>query len=96
MPYSDQVRVGSTPPDYETDATIQTITVTCHQDSGRNSPHIVTVTIQNVLESKFLKKLSPQSKDCFTSSYNLRNALRSVHVKLNFSIVEIGCLLIVK
>ncbi|XP_070558932.1 protocadherin Fat 4-like isoform X2 [Ptychodera flava] len=50
-PTTGALLVGATPPDFETDDAIQTITVTCHQESGRNGSTLVTVTIENVLEN---------------------------------------------
>ncbi|XP_070557431.1 cadherin-23-like [Ptychodera flava] len=50
-PTTGALLVGSTPPDFETDDAIQTITVRCHQQSGRSGSTAVTVTIENVLEN---------------------------------------------
>jgi len=45
-----KISVGSDVPDYENDATTQTITVTCYQTSGVDVAHTVVVNIANVDE----------------------------------------------
>ncbi|XP_006823479.2 uncharacterized protein LOC102807708 [Saccoglossus kowalevskii] len=49
-PSTGALSVGSTPPDYENDASTQTITVTCHQSSTTSAAETVVVTITNVDE----------------------------------------------
>uniref|UniRef100_A0ABM0N157 Protocadherin Fat 4-like n=1 Tax=Saccoglossus kowalevskii TaxID=10224 RepID=A0ABM0N157_SACKO len=59
-PSTGALSVGSTPPDFESEASLQTVTVTCHQMSGEDNTATVTVTILDVVEDCTIAWSSPQ------------------------------------